>query len=66
MDKATFAVALLLILFAFACLMTLPKRDLEREQWCRDNGWECGIMRIDGVYYCASRPVPIVIPEYLQ
>ena len=68
MKKATFPVALILLLFLLGCLMTLPgiQRDLEREQWCRENGYIYGIMQANDLYYCASRPVPILLPDYLQ
>jgi len=67
-DEYTLPMAILLLLFILGACLCLPgiKKDLQRQQWCREQGWECGIVKLQGRYYCASRPVPVELPEYLQ
>jgi len=28
--------------------------DLEKENWCQEQGYGAGIVNVDGVYYCAG------------
>ena len=69
-DKYTLPMVALLLLFLLGCLMSLPGifKDLQREQWCRDNGYLGGILKANGRCYCVplDNPVPVLMPEYLQ
>ena len=39
--------------------------DLGREDWCQQQGHGAGIVKVDGVYYCAGDQ-DVRLPENLQ
>jgi len=39
--------------------------DLSREDWCQEQGYGAGIIKRDGVYYCAGDQ-DVRLPDYLQ
>jgi len=69
-DKYTLPMVALLLLFLLGSCMSLPGivKDLQREQWCRENGYLGGVLKHNGRCYCVpmDSPVPILVPERLQ